>query len=178
MKKIALLRGINVGGNRKILMKDLKTLMEKCGFRSVKTYIQSGNVIFENSENISNKKIGQLIKNAILDAFGHDVPTIVIDAKEIEIVKNENPFLLRDVDISSLHVTFLHDTPEQEHVSQLNQFEFGDDKFSIASNCIYLLCQKPYHKSKLSNNLFEKKLNVGATTRNWKTVLKLLELSL
>ena len=109
---ISILRGINVGGKRKVLMKDLKSLYEKLGLSKVETYIQSGNVIFESDQKLSNANLELKIQQALAETYGFDVPVIVRTAEEwAESVVN-NPFWKeKDADIDRLHLTFLKDLP-------------------------------------------------------------------
>lgn len=173
-KKIAILRGINVGGKRKILMHDLKALCDQLGLEQVQTYIQSGNLIF--SSNKENSELEDMLEKSISEKFGFEVPVIVRNLKELETSISKNPFLSKDSDIKQLHLTFLKAHPSQENLEKIQSYNYEPDKFKIEENDVFIFCQGKYHQTKLSNNFFEKKLNVGATTRNWKTVLKLLEL--
>ncbi len=174
-KKIAILRGINVGGKRKILMADLKSLCEKLGMKSVRTYIQSGNLIFN-----SDKKSFELendLEKAITENYGFDVPVIVRTEKEFGNAINNNPFFDDNTDIKQLHLTFLKEKPKKENIENTLTRNYEPDKFKIDDKDVFIFCAGKYHKSKLTNIFFEKQLKVGATTRNWKTVLKLWELS-
>lgn len=174
-KKIAILRGINVGGKRKILMKDLKDLCKQSGFEHAQTYIQSGNLIF--ISNKENSDLEVILETSILKRFGFEVPVIVRNLEELEKSVNRNPFYTQNVDIDHLYLTFLKEGPTNENLEKLQSFNYEPDKFEIEKNEIFIYCEGKYHLTKLSNNFFEKKLKVGATTRNWKTILKLLELS-
>jgi uncharacterized protein (DUF1697 family) len=104
-RKIAILRGINVGGKRKILMADLKSLCENLGWKNIVTYIQSGNLIFDSDKPNSELEIN--LEKAITEKFGFDVPVIVRTEKELETSINNNPFFDEDTDIKQLHLTFL-----------------------------------------------------------------------
>ena len=174
-KHISLLRGINVGGKRKILMADLKALYAKLGFKNVVSYIQSGNVIFEAKEK-DQVKIEEKIYTALKKAYEFEVPVVVRSAEEMEAIIANNPFTVNSEE-KSLHVTFLKEIPCMEHLEKIATFDYPPDKFKIVGKDVYIFCVGKYHKSKLTNSFFEKKLNVGTTTRNWKTVNKLLELS-
>ena len=172
--KIAILRGINVGGKRKILMKDLKSLCLSLGLKEVTTYIQSGNIVFSSDQ--SNQDIAIAIETAIFDAYGFEVPVIVFSGEYLKNAVENNPFVNEeDVSVSQLHLTFLKTTPDLEFVNNLKELKSTEDQFKIIDTQVYIKCQGKYHQSKYSNNFFEKHLKVGATTRNWKTVLKLLE---
>lgn len=171
---IAILRGINVGGKRKILMKDLKLMFEQMQCTNVSTYIQSGNVIFDTKEEVDNLKLAEEIEASIKQTFGFDVPVIVRKPKEMEAIIHQNPFHKEDID--RLHVTFLSEEPTEENQQKIASYDAGADKFVINGKDVFIYCEGKYHQSKLTNNFFEKKLQVTATTRNWKTVLKLREL--
>lgn len=173
--KIALLRGINVGGKRKILMADLKQLCEGLGFTHVQTYIQSGNIIFKSDE--INTLLSTELEQAIVESFGFDVPVIIRDAEELSYATLNNPFLDGDTDLSKLHLTFLKEEPNLENKQATEAFKFEPDQFSIIGKDVFIYCDGKYHQSKLSNSFFEKMLKQQTTTRNWKTVLKLTELA-
>ena len=176
-RRIAILRGINVGGKRKILMADLKALFEKMKFSNIIIYIQSGNVIFDLKKEISNLELAQKIENAIKREFEFDVPVIVRTPNEIEAIVNKNPFIKNNIGSEHLYLTFLNENPIKENQEKTESYDYEPDKFAINGKDVFVFCEGKYHKSKLTNNFFENKLKVRATTRNWKTVLKLLELS-
>jgi len=172
-KYIAILRGINVGGKRKILMADLRDLLTKIGFENVATYIQSGNIAF-NHKSKNTQEIEIIIIEAIKDKYDFDVPTIVITPKEIQDIIKNNPF--KNSEESRLHVTFFKTEPDQELISKVAALDFSPDTFKFTQKAIYLNIADKYHKSKLSTTFFEKKLKIAASTRNWKTVNKLSQL--
>ncbi|WP_405199102.1 DUF1697 domain-containing protein [Christiangramia sp. LLG6405-1] len=174
-KKIAILRGINVGGKRKILMKDLKLLCEKLGFDQIETYIQSGNILLNSDKD--NSELEKVLYEAIQDKYGFQVPVIVRNSEELKVQVTRNPFFDQKTDITRLHLTFLKEKPKKENLIKIQTYNHEPDKFQLVDKEVFIYCDGKYHQSKLSNNFFEKKLNVGATTRNWKTVLKLIELS-
>ena len=178
---IALLRGINVGGHKKIKMVDLKETFHDIGCADVKTYIQSGNVVFKDpSENV--KAIASKIKTAIEECFGFDVPVIVITTKEIEGILKNNPFLesLEKglMDKKKMYFMLLADTPNSMAVEELQTISYNPESFVIAEYVIYLFATNGYGKTKLNNTFFEKKLGCEITTRNLKTMHKLLEMSI
>ncbi|WKV13196.1 DUF1697 domain-containing protein [Marivirga harenae] len=175
--KIAILRGINVGGKRKILMADLKILMQNLGYQNIQTYIQSGNIIFKADEKLQNKEIAAGIETAILNKFDFEVPVIVLSKNEIESAVANNPFYTSDADINNLHLTFLSEEPDKEKLALIEIVDCTPDQFKIINKNVFIYCEASYHKSKLTNDLFERKLKIKATTRNWKTVLKLWDLS-
>ncbi len=176
-KKVAILRGINVGGKRKILMKDLKLLFEKIRFTDVTTYIQSGNVIFNPSDNLSDFEISMEVQKAISDKYGFDVPVIIRSINELKQTIKRNPFLKNtENDFKQLHLTFLSEIPQPENIRNAEISNSGADQFVVDKNNVFVFCEGKYHQSKLTNNFFENKLKVKATTRNWKTVVKIIEL--
>ena len=177
-KYISILRGINVGGKRKILMADLRELYKSLGFENIVTYIQSGNVIFESKKKNANNTFTKKIKEAIFEKYGFDVPVIIRSVEEIKNILKKNPFLKKEgAQIENLCVTFLSEVPSEENLEKIKTCDYSPDLFQIIEDNTFLFIEGKYHKSKLTNNFFEKKLKVSATTRNWKTVLKLLELS-
>ena len=173
---ISMLRGINVSGQKKIKMEELKALYESLNLKSVKTYIQSGNVIFECSHsNIS--ELTNKIEKIIKQTFGFSVTVIIRTKNEFKHLIDNNPFYgERKEDITKLHVTFLADIPSHSSLSVMNELEDKSDQLAIAGKDIYLFCPNGYARTKLTNSYFEKILNVSATTRNWKTVNKLYDL--
>ena len=178
MKKfIVLLRGINVSGHKKINMKELKSYFEGLGFYKVATYIQSGNVIFMSK--ISDKlKLQKIIEKMIFDKYNFDVKTIIITSKELVKILEQNPFKDKyEQEENKLYFTLLFDKVTDENLAKLNSMNFDSEYFSFKENIIYLYVPNGYGRAKLNNNFIEKKLKVDATTRNLKTVRKLIELS-
>ncbi|WP_373056741.1 DUF1697 domain-containing protein [Zunongwangia sp. H14] len=175
MNYIAILRGINVGGKRKIPMADLRQNLEKIGFKNVKTYIQSGNIIFnENVKNIS--KMETQLEKFILDTYGFEVPVIIRSAEQVEKAISDNPYFSKESDLDRLHLSFLKQAPDAENIDKAKNANYEPDSFEVKGKNAFVYCTGKYSDSKLTNNFFENKLKVAATTRNWKTVLKLQEL--
>lgn len=170
---IAILRGINVGGRRSLPMSDLRTLFQDLGFAEVKTYIQSGNVIF-NAEGTGEVEISNAVEKAIFERFGYEVPVICRTAEALQQSIVKNPFFADAVgEIERLHLTFLKKTPEEQQLKKLKECNFYPDKFIVWGNNIFIYCSGKYSDSRLTNSFFENKLKVAATTRNWKTILHL-----
>ena len=171
---ISLLRGINVSGQKKILMMDLKALYENLKFTDVTTFIQSGNVIFKNNEKLSDIEFAKKIEEAIYKHFDFQVPVIVRSKDEMKEIISTNPFLKEEnIDEKKLHVTFLSEIPSEENAMSIQSMDFSPDRFIIRNKDIYLSIPASYGETKISNAFFEKKLKVKATTRNWNTVKKL-----
>lgn len=175
-KYVAILRGINVGGRRKLPMSELKALFQELGFSEVKTYIQSGNVIF-NAEGTKEAEISKAVENAIFERYAYEVPVICRTAEALQQSINKNPFFEDAVaEIERLHLTFLKESPEKQQLEKLKEQNFYPDEFVVKDKDVFIYCSGRYSDSSLSNSFFESKLKVPATTRNWKTVLTLSEL--
>lgn len=172
---IALLRGINVGGHKKIIMADLRMLLAQANLANISTYIQSGNIIFESKDTA--KVLQAKIHQAILKKYGFEVPIIVFKQSFLTQVSKENPFLKKDpnLDIKMLYVAFLSEKPSQEHLKILREKYNGDDEFVLAKKVVYLYYKHGAGRTKLTNNYLETHLKVSATSRNWKTTLRLTE---
>jgi uncharacterized protein (DUF1697 family) len=176
-KFVSLLRGINVSGQKKIKMADLKLLFQNMGFENVKTYIQSGNVVFDTSVSDKNK-IQEKIENGILHKYNFQVSVCVLNKYEMETAFELNPYLLNEnIDHKHLGITFLNETPKKVSVKEILLLsEKGGDEFQIIDKYIYLLLPNGAGRTKLTLNLFERKLKTTATSRNWKTMTKLIEM--
>jgi len=174
---ISLLRGVNVGGHRKIKMLDLKALYESLGYARVVTYIQSGNVVFK-SRGKNSATIEKRIHTGIEKRFGCDVEMFVYGLEEWRAVIAENPFGDgSEMDPRRLVVSFLAAAPDSRAQEELAKAESGEDVVRFRGRLAYLYCPNGYGKTKLSNLVIERKLKTPATARNWNTVNKLLELA-
>lgn len=172
---ISMLRGINVGGHRKIKMDDLKILYENLQLENVMTYIQSGNVVFQSNIQ-SCKALADLISKQIHQQFQLDVPVIVKSLEEFNDLYENNPFVTQNKDTEKLYIIFLSENINEPVIEEINKYA-GDDLFIIYKSAIYLFCTNGYGKTKLTNTFFEKKLKILATTRGWTTVSKLREIA-
>lgn len=174
---MAVLRGINVSGKNILKMKELVTALENSGLLDVKTYIQSGNVFFNHQE----KPLGffeELIHKAIMENFNYDVSVIVFTRDYLERILQSNPFLqYPDIDTQRLFVTFFDEEPQELAHQLMQSFNFSPDKILKGQKAYYGYCPNGYAKTKFNNDFFEKKSQVRATTRNWRTCNKLLEIS-
>ena len=173
MKKyIALLRGINVGGHKKILMSDLKKLFESIGFAEVETYIQSGNVVF--SSDIEDDMYSK-ISVAIESKYGFKVPILIKKVTELTQIVTKCPF--SDEKLEKSYFILLREKPIEENLKLIENLSSEAEEFYIIDTCIYIFYSKGAGQSKLGVNFFEKKLKVTATARNYRTMAKLLELA-
>jgi len=172
---ISMLRGINVGGQRKVPMVALKTCYESLGFTNVRTFIQSGNVTFD-YEGGDTQSIAIRLESGIRKSFGFDVTVVVRTKEEMLKVIRGFPFTSQEEDFS--HVTFLSNAPSSIPEDEIEKVRGKGEKFSASGKEVYLFCPNGYGRTKLNNSLFEKKLKVAATTRNWRTVNSLYALAL
>jgi uncharacterized protein (DUF1697 family) len=167
---VAMLRGINVGGHHKIKMDRLRTSFEGLGFAQVRTYIQSGNVVFQAGK-FSPAGLANKIGERILKDFGFSVHVILRTFDEIGLAVKNNPFLKqRNIDLETLHVTFLPEPPDPSVLKELEGLTMGPDQSCCVGKEIYLYLPNGMGRSSLANNPLERRLLNRATTRNWRTV--------
>jgi len=179
MRYIAILRGINVGTGRKVPMVDLKKLCEALELQNVQTYIQSGNMVFELGRPEAILMLEMRLQQAFSETFGFDIPVIIRTDEEWAESIAQNPFLKEEnLDIERLHHTFLKELPKPELLEKIKGYQYLPDRYEIIGRNVFIFCAAGYGTSKLVNSFFESKLKVPATTRNWKTVLKLHEMVL
>jgi len=171
---ISLLRGINVSGQKKIRMADLKSLYESLSLEGIQTYVQSGNVVFNSTEQ-DTTKLRKAIEAGIEKAYGFSVPVLVHTTDDFRRIIESHPFAGEEP--VRVLVTFLYEHPEGSKWNDLNHYKDKVDEFALGEQEIFLFCPGGYGKSKLSNSFFENKLRVIATTRNWKTVNALYEMA-
>jgi len=171
---IALFRGINVSGHKMIKMNVLKALFESLGLQNVRTYLQSGNVVFDCEEK-SIEFLGKRIEEKVLHSLNLTVPVILRSGRQVEKILLNNPFLKgRNEDAGHLYVTFLSEEPSPANIEKLKEAKSDtSDEYILSGREIYLFCPGGYGNTKLSNNFFESKLKIMATTRNWRTVNRL-----
>ena len=173
---LALFRGINVSGKNIIKMESLRKQMELAGYNSVKTYIQSGNVVFEAKET-SKTDLSVAIELLIKKEYSHDITVFVLDREDMNKVAANNPYATKDEleeGSKKLYVTFLSGVPQKENIQKLYDAPIGDDLIEFKDNILYFKLAEKASDSKLSNNFIESKLKLRATTRNWNTTIKLL----
>jgi uncharacterized protein (DUF1697 family) len=174
---IALLRGINVSGKRNLKMADVREIFESLSFKHVQTYAQSGNVIFD-CESTDSAKFAECIEEKLSEVLGVPLKVIIRTRPELEAIVENNPLVRRASAVpDKLYITFLSDTPDETVVSKIDVTPGQAEMFEIDGQEVYLYCPNGYAHTKLSNAMFEAKLKTVATTRNWRTVKKLLALS-
>lgn len=169
---IALLKGINVGGHKKIKMTSLVEMFTTLGCKQVTTYIQSGNIVFEYKKTDS-VKLATIISQKIKEAFGFDVDVIVKTKNELDFIFNNNPFIKNE--INNLYISFLSSSPQEENIDLGN---YDDAEYKIVNDVVYMYFYTKISASKLATNVNERKLKVDiVTTRNWKTTTQLVQLA-
>jgi uncharacterized protein (DUF1697 family) len=169
-KIISLLRGVNVGG-KKVEMEKLRKDYKSLGFTNIRSYIQSGNVVFETS---LRNNLAETIEKKIKRSFDLDVEVFIRTESELREIVDNNPF--RAKDLTKLHVTFLREKPREIPDAEIAGVKDKAEDYQFYGREVYLFCPNGYGHTRLSNSLFERKLKILATTRNWKTVNTLLSM--
>ena len=170
---IIILRGINVSGHRKIPMAELREQLGHIGLECIQSYIQSGNLVVKSS--LSRDQLSASVADGILKHFGFEVPVLVLTSTELSSIIDKNPF--SHGDSAKLHVTFLAHTPAKDKLNTLPPSPNPQDQYVVKDQAVYVYCAGGYGRTKINNNFFEKTLEVTATTRNWRTCLKLSEMA-
>ena len=175
---IALLRGINVGGKKKVPMAQLRELMSGLGFTDVRTYLNSGNAVFTAPEADASELAARLEK-ALADHFGFDVDCFVIDGPYLRRVVDACPFPAEELEGKQLHVSFLSAEPSAEKFGEVDTGAFLPEEFRLGERAYYLYAPSGLGVSKLAVELGRAKYVKGltVTSRNWNTVKALLELA-
>jgi uncharacterized protein (DUF1697 family) len=174
-RQVALLRGINVGGKKKVAMADLRALVEGLGHTDVRTYINSGNVVFASgTPGAARDELETAIEQAIEAELGLDVAVIVRTHEELAAAVDANPF--PDAVPPRLLLSFLREAPAADGYAAAEAVESGADEFRVDGTTVYLHCPDGIGRSKLAEALSKPKGPVG-TARNLATVRKLVELS-
>ena len=171
---VALLRGINVGGKNKLPMKDLAAMFVDAGCQDVRTYIQSGNVVYRAGP-AKAEDIPTRISASIMDDFGYRVPVVTRTALELQEIVEASPF--PGAEANKLLVLFLTDLPDRSLIEALDPNRSPGDEFAVVGREVFLHCPNGFARSKLTNSYFDSRLSTTSTGRNWRTVNKLLELA-
>jgi uncharacterized protein (DUF1697 family) len=156
-------------------MPELRALVEDLGCSDVSTYLQSGNVVFR-SERAAGP-LAKSIEQGIESELGLDVTVVIRSRRQLERLVVANPFGRPRAKENTLYVTFLAEKPDRQRVRQLAEESFEPERFALAGQDVYLVFPNGYGRSKLNNALLERRLGVPATTRNWRTVTALAELT-
>jgi uncharacterized protein (DUF1697 family) len=169
---IALFRGINVGGTNVLPMKDLVTLLENTGSLNVRTYIQSGNAVFQNEEEKASL-LSSKIRAAIKESHGFEPQVLLLTPEEMVRAIESNPFPEAESEPKTLHVHFLASMPKDPDLGTLESIKSDRERFALKDKVFYLHAPDGIGKSKLAANA-EKLLGVAVTSRNWRTVCKVM----
>lgn len=172
-KYIMLVRGINVGGKNSLPMKSLKEILENQGCRNIKTYIQSGNVVFEHKDLAKDFK--QAVAEFINRNRGFSPEMIIMSADKFKNTVRSNPFPSAESAPKTLHFFFLESTPEKPDLTRLMALKANSESFQLINDVFYLYAPEGIGRSKLAAKV-EKCVDVPATARNWNTVEKLLNM--
>ena len=173
---IALLRGINVGGHGKLPMKDLRTVLEGLGLTNVKTYLQSGNAVFQSNST----DVGQLsreIGTAITESHHFTPEVLVLSIDELRTAITANPYPEGEDDPKTLHCSFLKSEPNNPDLEKLESLRSPTEKFELSGTVFYLYAPDGIGRSKLAAKV-ERALGVAVTGRNWRSVGAVMSLAL
>lgn len=174
-RQIVLLRGINVGGHKRVPMPQLRELLEGAGHANVRSYVQSGNVVLDSDAAPGEPCAG--LARLIADAFGFEVDVLVRTRDELAAAVERNPFEEAVAQPKLFQVTFLDREPEPERVQPLAEADHSPEQVAFLGREIYAWHPNGMRDSKLARALSNDRLGVTATARNWNTVTKLLEMA-
>ena len=173
MTHLALLRGINVGGKASLPMKELAGLFAAAGAASVRTYIQSGNVIFRAADPAL---VTAAVTAEVARIYGYPGRIVLRSAEELRGAYTSNPFQKAGAPVETLHLYFLADSPAPAAVMALDPDRSPGDSFAVVGRDIFLHLPNGMARTKLTNAFFDTQLKMVSTARNWKTVAKLVEM--
>lgn len=174
---ISFLRSVNIAGHNLIKMTELSELFKKMGFSDVKTYIQSGNIIFSISDDLTSSDLSDNLEKAILGRFSLQIHVMTRTTRELSEMFSNNPYLKEpDFDPSKSAVLFLHEEPSDAQIQKVKDINYPPDRFKIIGKEIFIYCPNGFGRTKIYTNFFEKKMGVIGTGRNWKTVTTVLNL--
>ncbi|MFD7259243.1 DUF1697 domain-containing protein [Streptomyces sp. NPDC059874] len=179
VKKYAvLLRGINVGGMKKVPMAELRSVLEGLGHEDVQTYLQSGNAVFSSAKK-QPAALARELEKAIEAHFGFAVACLVMDGDYLRAVADACPFPAAELEGKQLHATFLSEQPGTDRFAAIDEAAYLPEEYRIGDRVIYLYAPNGLGRSELGAALHKPSLlkGIDATTRNWNTVVKLVELT-
>ncbi|MER6558124.1 DUF1697 domain-containing protein [Streptomyces sp. NPDC001027] len=174
----ALLRGINVGGNRKLPMAELRALLEELGHGDVRTYLQSGQAVFSSAHG-DEESLAAGLTAAIEKRFGFTVGVLVRDHAYLRAVADACPFPAAELEAKQLHATYFSGPVDEERFVGIDRAAHLPEDFRLGDRVLYLYAPDGLGRSTLAEQLARPRVNKGliATTRNWNTVLKLVEMT-
>ena len=172
---IALFRGINVGGRNTLPMKELVLILEDLGGQNVRTYIQSGNAVFDSNEHDSSR-LSTLISTEIGKRRGFAPYVLLLSVEKLEKAIANNPFPEGETEPQALHIGFLASAPKQPDLKRLENLREGKEQFHLIDDIFYLYAPAGVGRSKLAASA-ERSLGVAMTDRNWRTVRKIQQMT-
>jgi uncharacterized protein (DUF1697 family) len=170
---IALFRGINVGGKNILPMKEIVGILEEMGCEKVRTYIQSGNVVFKSKKRHTNT-MGDEISSQVLKRYGFEPKVLLLDIAELQDAIKHNPFNTEDG--KALHFFFLNSHPKNPDLEKLMAFKLKSEEFKLIKKIFYLYAPERIGHSKLAAKV-EQNMGVPVTARNWNTIRKLISIA-
>ncbi len=170
---VALLRGINLGGKNTVPMAELRRYAEEAGGANVRTYVQSGNLVFTAQHA---EPIAAAITARIEENLGLTIPVVLVTADELRDIAAANPYLREGVPEKELHLILLSETPAPDRVVKLDPDRSPPDRYTVAGRAIYHCAPNGLARSKLTNAYLDRTLGVISTSRNWRTIGSLLAL--
>ncbi|MAT44268.1 MAG: hypothetical protein CL609_18205 [Anaerolineaceae bacterium] len=173
---VALFRGINVGGHNKIPMAELVTVLQQLGLENVRTYIQSGNIVF-NSRKTNHALLIDQIRSAVQLTFGFKPAVLIFETERFEKMIRMNPFPQAEGEPKTLHLYFLEKPAHDPDISKLENLKKRNEQYKLFEHVFYLYAPDGIGRSKLAAGV-EKALGVPVTARNWRTVNKIVEMTL
>lgn len=171
---IVLLRGVMPTGKNRVPMAQLWEVLASAGFGNARTYIQSGNALVDTD--MSAQEVETCVHDLITKYIGADLAIVARTGKQLQKVLDENPFK-EGHDISRVFFALFAEPPSSQKIKELLANDFSPEELVITKNAAYMYIPGTYGRNKLSNNYLEKKLGVAATTRNFNTLNKLIEMS-
>lgn len=170
---ILFLRAVNVAGKNKLKMQDLKLALQS-EFLNAQTYIQSGNILIPNCD-LTKTQVKSIVEKIVLKKFAIDTTAIIKSSTELQDIMDTIPFQITET--KQLYFCFLETISTKDSIISNSVIQHQGDNFMIQNDMVYIQCLNGYGKTKLSNHFFEKKLETSATTRNYNTISKLIEMA-
>jgi len=172
---VGLLRGINLGPHHKVPMAELRQLASSVGLHDPVTYIQSGNLVFD--VDAGDTGFAERLENALAERYGFEVPVLTRSREELESLARSHPLASPGLEERFLMVAFMERTPEVRVEEVIDAVEFAPDTFEQSGKNVYLAYPNGQGRSRLSHDLLQRRLGVRVTIRNWRTVVRLVELA-
>jgi uncharacterized protein (DUF1697 family) len=167
-----------MAGHNKIKMTDLSALFKEIGFKDAETYIQSGNVVFNDPGCLSGTELTLKIEEAIRNEFKYNIPVINRTPEELRAILSLNPFAEEEnFNPDKLAVIFLNENLSESQIAKVKDINYPPDKFIIAGKEIYIYCPNGFGRSKIYTGFFENKMKVTGTGRNMKTINALINIA-